>query len=68
MHVHGKETNMTDQTTRGKFDEAIDHVNTIIERWLNAGRLQLHCGEMTAQEIRTIRVVLKAIQSEIDQL
>lgn len=43
-------------------------IETILRRWDRAAYMQLHAGEMTAQEIRTVRAVLRAIWREIDEL
>lgn len=41
----------------------------IIERWrgMPDSELRLRCGEMTAQEIRTVRAVLSAIAAEVNE-
>lgn len=37
--------------------EIIEH----IESWLKTGNLLIRCGEMSRQELRTVKAVLKAI-------
>ena len=38
----------------------------VAKRWTDPEHIKLHCGEMTAQELRTAVAVAKAIATEID--
>lgn len=40
----------------------------VLDRWLNPDHIRLHAGEMTAQEMRSVIAVLRAIRSEIAEL
>lgn len=40
-------------------------VERIIADWSNPQFLRLHAGELTAQEVRTVRAVLKAVGHQI---
>jgi hypothetical protein len=42
-------------------------VNEIIANWSNSQYLKLHAGEMTAQEVRTVRAVLKVVGQQITE-
>jgi hypothetical protein len=42
-------------------------VNDIINNWMNPQYLKLHAGEMTAQEVRTVRAVLGAVRHQIGE-
>ena len=53
------------QKAREKERERCAKVN---EAWLNRSELLLHCGEMTAQELRTVTAVLKARAAAIRAL
>lgn len=59
---------MTNRVAREGADWAIDKAHEIIEKWLKPDHMRLHAGEMSAQEVRSARAVLKAVQSEIDQI
>lgn len=37
----------------------------IAEKWTTSGHILLHAGEMTAQELRSVKAVAKAIAAEI---
>ena len=43
-----------------------EEVNLIFERWQSTPYLLLHAGEMSVQEIRTVKAVLKAVQEQVD--
>lgn len=43
-------------------------VENIINEWNRPGMLQLYCGEMTAQELRTCKAVLKALATRIERM
>lgn len=53
------------QQARAEERERCARVN---EAWLNRSELLLHCGEMTAQELRTVTAVLKARAAAIRAL
>lgn len=44
-----------------------DIVREIISNWRNPQYLKLHAGEMTAQEVRTVRAVLEAVGIQITE-
>lgn len=37
----------------------------VIDRWMDPDHIRLHAGEVTAQEMRTVLAVLRAIRAEI---
>lgn len=37
----------------------------VIDLWLDPDHIRLHAGEMTAQEMRTVLAVLRAIRAEV---
>lgn len=41
------------------------HVNEVISNWSNVQYLRLHAGEMSAQEIRTVRAILAAVRVQL---
>lgn len=59
------------QTVTALFEELLSRraadaaVRDALENWSRADHLQLHAGEMTAQELRTTKAVVKAISAEI---
>lgn len=44
------------------------HVIGILSDWQQIQTLKLHAGELSAQEVRTIKAVLGAIESEVARL
>jgi dsRNA-specific ribonuclease len=40
-------------------------LGAILSRWQRSDHIQLHAGEMTAQEMRSVKAVVKAIEAEI---
>ena len=50
------------------FAEAREMAAKVNRAWLNAQELRLHAGEMTAQELRTVRAVLIARAAAIAAL
>lgn len=42
-----------------------ERCRAIASRWLSADHIRLHAGEMTAQELRSVRAVVAAIRREI---
>lgn len=44
-----------------KFREKDRKVQKVIKEWLHTPTLLLRAGEMSAQEIRTVKAVLKAV-------
>ncbi len=47
---------------------AVSHCRATVKSWLNPNVLQLKGGEMTAQEIRTVKAVLNAILRSFDSM
>lgn len=43
-------------------------ITKVVKGWTNFSYMQLHAGEMTAQEKRTVRAVLDAILREIETI
>ena len=43
-------------------------IKAIFEKWQGTSFLLLHAGEMSAQEIRTVKAVLKAVQEQVDSI
>lgn len=37
----------------------------IVQQWTNSDHIQLHAGEMTAQELRSVKAVVDAILREM---
>ncbi len=46
---------------RAALASARDSALAILAEWRRADHMRLHCGEMTAQEVRTVRAVLDAV-------
>lgn len=46
---------------------SVELANTlcIIDRWQDPDYIRLHAGEMTAQEMRSVLAVLRAVRAEI---
>ncbi|HJU04965.1 MAG TPA: hypothetical protein VJ692_07395 [Nitrospiraceae bacterium] len=42
-----------------------ERVQDALDRWSDDNHMQLHGGEMTAQERRTVKAVLRAIRSDL---
>lgn len=40
-------------------------VSEIFEIWQRPSHIMLHAGEMTAEELRCVRAVVKAVQAEV---
>lgn len=40
-------------------------VITILRRWQQNSHIMLHAGEMSAQELRSVKAVVKAIEAEV---
>lgn len=51
--------------TRGNT-AARERSGEIIRKWLRTDTLKLHAGEMTAQELRTVKAVLRGVLAEIE--
>jgi hypothetical protein len=45
-----------------------DEIRRIIANWMNPQYMKLHAGEMTAQEVRTVRAIVDCVGREIDAL
>lgn len=45
--------------------DALDAADEVCRKWLDANHVQLHAGEMTAQEKRSVFAVVAAISAEI---
>jgi hypothetical protein len=43
-------------------------VAAILAKWQTTAHMTLHAGEMSAQEIRSVRAVLKAVSAEVMKL
>lgn len=41
-------------------------VRDVLRRWQSADYIRLHAGEMTAQEMRSVLAVLKAVALEVE--
>ena len=48
--------------------EPSDDIARIISNWRNPRYMKLHAGEMTAQEVRTVRAIVKAVGWEINEI
>lgn len=48
--------------TKGR---ALDRGVGILDKWLDPNYVRLHAGEMTAQEMRSVLAVLRAVRAEI---
>lgn len=44
----------------------IGRLRAVLRRWQRADYIRLHAGEMTAQEMRSVLAVLKAVSLEIE--
>jgi hypothetical protein len=42
-------------------------MKSLSEKWLSPDHIRLHAGELTAQEMRTVLAVLKAVFSEVER-
>ena len=42
-------------------------IDEIFANWRNSQYLKLHAGEMTAQELRTVRAVLGAVHVQVTE-
>ena len=42
-------------------------IRRVIANWSNPQYMRLHAGEMTAQEVRTVRAILKVVGWEITE-
>lgn len=47
------------------WEGAMEFAAGIVDKWTEAGHLLLHAGEMTAQELRTVQAVVRAIAAEL---
>jgi hypothetical protein len=45
-----------------------EEIKRIIANWMNPQYMRLHAGEMTAQEVRTVRAVVECVGREITLL
>lgn len=56
----------------GRMDEgyglAVRHCKAVVNGWTDNQTLQLKAGEMSAQEIRTVKAVLKAILRDFESM
>ena len=43
----------------------VNKVNTIMNYWLDNQNIMLHAGEMTEQELRSVKAVVKAIKLDL---
>jgi hypothetical protein len=50
-----------------KLDTIYDGFDQILHQWQIPSYLRLHAGEMSAQEVRTVGAVLKAIRAALRQ-
>ena len=51
-----------------KAETKIERIDGIIRQWQVPSYLRLHAGEMSAQEVRTVRAVLESIRSQIGSI
>lgn len=42
-------------------------IQTILKNWQRADYIRLHAGEMTAQEMRSVKAVVRAIEANINE-
>jgi hypothetical protein len=42
-------------------------IKKILQNWQRADHIRLHAGEMTAQEMRSVKAVVKAIEANINE-
>lgn len=47
-------------------EEWVGDLRKILARWQRADYVLLHCGEMKAQELRSVQAALKAMKLEIE--
>ena len=52
---------------RGNAFEEVDRITEIVNKWTDSGHILLHAGEMTAQELRSVKAVVSAILREIEE-
>jgi hypothetical protein len=45
-----------------------EDIRRIVANWMNPQYMKLHAGEMTAQEVRTVRAIVDCVGREIDAL
>lgn len=45
-----------------------EQARRVIVNWMNPQYMKLHAGEMTAQEVRTVRAIVDCVGREIDAL
>jgi hypothetical protein len=50
------------------WNKAIKNAAQIADKWRNPSHVRLHAGEMTAQEMRSVQSVARAIADEIREL
>lgn len=53
------------ETFDAGWSAAIQYAIEIGEKWSGADHIRLHAGEMTAQELRSVRAVVRAIVAEL---
>ena len=56
---------MTERETIERLSSIPIDVSAILRRWQNTDYLKLHAGEMFAREVRTVKAVLKAVETEV---
>ena len=49
----------------GAFHAGVEFAAEVCDKWMNPDYIRLHAGEMTAQEMRSVLAVVKAIAAEI---
>lgn len=52
-----------DPTTKKPYTEG---VRDVLRRWQRADYIRLHAGDMTAQEMRSVQAVLRAVALEVE--
>jgi hypothetical protein len=43
-------------------------IQAILKNWQRADHIRLHAGEMTAQEMRSVKAVVRAIEANINRV
>lgn len=56
------------RATREAYARGTEDAARVAEAWLKSGRIQLHAGEMTAQELRSVKAVVSAISKSVRSL
>ena len=50
------------------WDEAIDAALGSTDKWVETQSIRLHAGELDAQEMRTVRAIIKSLRVSIERL